>query len=165
MRVKVPNVPNFIKIAILASIFSAATILTSWTVGRHHTGAWLCQFSLASWLWRRGLQRRARGRYSRQHQRLDMLCKFGGYQTPQSLRLHENCGLASIFLLPSARLCTDHAEISHDQYTMGLLLHATFEPNRWLGRRLYRCPKISIFGEILSFSLLLLSQPAKCAKN
>ena len=47
---------------------------------------------------------------------------------------------------------------------MGLLLPATFEPNRCQGR-LCRCLQISIFGEIWSFSLLLLSQPAKRVKN
>jgi len=52
----------------------------------------------------------------------------GGYQSPE---FHKNCGLSVDFFLPSAGLCTDHAEIWYETiYCRRGVERAKFEPNR-----------------------------------
>jgi len=76
---------------------------------------------------------------------------------PPSPTFHKNCSFSINFMY---RSCWNLAW----NYVMGILSHAKLEPNRWQGSQ-YRCPQISIFGQIWSFSVFLSSQPAKFVKK
>jgi len=59
--------------------------------------------------------------------------RSGGYQSAQVTNFVKKMRSYRRFLsLRSARLCTDHAEIWYETvlYTVGILSHAKFEPNR-----------------------------------
>jgi len=58
--------------------------------------------------------------------------------------------LASIFCCQVRCYVPIMLKFGTKQYTVGVLSHAKFEPNRWPGG-LYGCPQISTFGQIWSF--------------
>ena len=75
-----------------------------------------------------------------------------GIKTPQSHKFHKNCCFHINFLPPSATLCTNDAKIWHETVYCRHTLTCQIWAQSVTGG-LYRCPQISTFCQIWSFSV------------